>query len=163
MEGKTILVIVVTAIITTTLVLFMVSRGENKNGGDYKQPLPEIQSGSLPTLPEGEFVKEGEAIQERAVITREMVDALYLGVSVEEVETRWGMMSDEMESEYDPGIQGYTAPFSIVWHTWNNPDGTKVRLGFIGKKLDRKQFHEKDGTFTTSEIDLKALSEDSSN
>jgi hypothetical protein len=65
-----------------------------------------------------------------------------------------------MDSEHFSGIQGYTSPYVVLWHSWNNSDGTRVKLGFIGKKLDRKQFYYRDGDFSTSEVDLEALAEE---
>lgn len=159
MSGKTVLVILITAVVTATLVLFV-----TQNTREQPLSADEHASGAVDSsLPSGEapllepLPVEGE---KEIRITKAMVDAMLLGVTVEEVEDSWGRISDEMESEHHSGIQGYTSPYSVLWHSWNNSDGTRVKLGFIDKKLDRKYFYYRDGNFSTSEVDLEALAEE---
>lgn len=73
-------------------------------------------------------------------ITRETVEGLYYGLALTDIEEMFGRVSDFMETEYEPGVSGYTSPFVIIWHHWNNEDGSKAKLGFVDNKLYRKQF-----------------------
>ena len=93
----------------------------------------------LPELPE-------EKPEERPHIARDTVENLYYGLSYEQAEELFGFASDYSESEYDPGVEGYTSPFVILWHEWENEDGSKARLGFVNNRMERKQFIEPDGT-----------------
>ena len=104
-----------------------------------------------PAAPPEVTLSEGEVAPERSYISRETVEGLYYGLTYEAAEEKFGFPSDETESEYDRGVAGYTSPFVIYWHVWNNEDGSKARLGFVDKKMDRKQFIAADGT---SEIPL---------
>lgn len=90
---------------------------------------------------------EGEEEQPppRSFISRETVEGLYFGLTYEAAEELFGFPSDETESEYDRGVEGYTSPFVIYWHVWGNEDGSRARLGFINNKMDRKQFIAADG------------------
>ena len=103
------------------------------------------------------MVPEEPAMPQRESISEATVEGLYLGHSYESVEELFGLVSDSSESEYDRGIEGYTSPFTIVWHTWENPDGTRVRLGFVNDKLERKQFLRRDGELITNEVNLEDL------
>lgn len=108
------------------------------------------QTSDLPLPPEPTLIEE-ETPPERLYISRETIEGLYYGLTYEAAEEKFGFPSDETESEYDPGVEGYTSPFVIYWHVWKNKDGSKARLGFVDNKLDRKQFIGKSGD---SEIPL---------
>ena len=101
--------------------------------------------------PEPITTEEEEPVPERPYISRETVEGLYYGLTYEAAEKKFGFPSDETESEYDRGVEGYTSPFVIYWHVWNNEDGSRARLGFVENKLERKQFIAADGN---SEIPL---------
>jgi len=105
-------------------------------------------------LPEGEIP---EPVPERESISEETIEKLYLGYTYEELEDRFGVPADERKSEYHRDATGYTAPHTIVWYTWANPDSTVVRLGFINNKLERKQFIRKDGIVISNEVKLDDL------
>ncbi|HOD94948.1 MAG TPA: hypothetical protein PLQ42_09985 [Candidatus Hydrogenedentes bacterium] len=150
--------ILITAVVTATAVLFLTQKKEAGQPGENTSAAPVVDTSADNTPPATEA--DAEHVNQDIRISKDMVDALLLGMTVEEVEALWGRISDEMESEYDPGIKGYTSPYAILWHTWNNPDGTRVKLGFINRKLDRKHFYYRDGNFTTSEVDLKAIAEE---
>lgn len=106
----------------------------------------------VPPAPEGE-----PPVPPRQPITEEAVNKLYLGLAYEEVEALVGIGSDERESEYQRGIDGYTSPHTVVWHTWLNPDDTRVRLGFVDGKLEKKEFYRRDGEIITNEVKLEDL------
>ncbi len=76
----------------------------------------------------------------RPAITQEMVEKLLYGMTYEQVAEKFGGESDEMGSEYDRGKAGYTAPFVTVQHVWKNPDGSRVRAGFVNGKLESKAY-----------------------
>ncbi len=115
-------------------------------------PARDVEVASPPVLlPEGELL---EPVPERKSITEDEIDKLYLGYTYEELEDLFGISADERESEYRRDATGYTAPHTIVWYTWKNPDDTVIRLGFINNKLERKQFIRKDGTVISNEIKL---------
>ncbi|MCK5861680.1 MAG: hypothetical protein KAH38_04295 [Candidatus Hydrogenedentes bacterium] len=88
---------------------------------------------------------EEELLPARPFISRETVEGLYYGLSYEAAAEKFGFSSDESETEYEQGVQGYTSPYVIHWHVWNNEEGSRVRLGFIDNKMDRKQFIASDG------------------
>lgn len=113
-------------------------------------PAPPVTA--VTPIPEGE-----PETPPRQSIAEESVDKLYLGLSYEQVEELFGVPSDDQESEYDRGIDGYTSPHTIVWHTWANPNNTRVRLGFINGKLEKKQFYRRDGEIITNEVKLEYL------
>lgn len=115
--------------------------------GTEPVPPPDMQSDAPPEFVQEVTLAEGEVeAPTRKYIARETVEGLYYGISYEYAEETFGFPSDEDDSEYDPGVDGYTSPFVIHWHVWKNEDGTKARLGFINNKMDRKQFIEADGT-----------------
>ncbi len=89
---------------------------------------------------------EDETPTERPFITQETVENLYYGLSYEQAEEKFGFPSDEHTTEHDPGVEGYTPPFLIHWHVWENEDGSKARLGFVNNRLDRKHYIEPDGS-----------------
>jgi len=113
-------------------------------------PAPEPAASSVPAQPVVVQMEE-EPAPKRIPISRETVEGLFYGLTYEAAEEKFGFPSDETESEYDHGVEGYTSPFVIYWHVWNNEDGSKARLGFVDNKLDRKQFIAADGS---SEIPL---------
>lgn len=87
-----------------------------------------------------------ETPAEKPYIEREQVEGLYYGLQYADVEALFGAEADAVDTEYDPGVNGYTAPFIITWYVWNNEDGSQARLGFVKDKLYRKQFITKQGT-----------------
>lgn len=159
MTQKTLLIVVVTALVTATLVLFLTRNQEQQGLSEEERIAVTPDSPSETVVPLAPYTAHVEE-KELPRITKAMVDALLLGVTIEEVEDQWERISDDMESEHHPGLQGYTSPYVVLWHSWNNSDGTRVKLGFINKKLDRKQFYYRDGNFSTSEVDLEALAEE---
>ena len=121
-------------------------------------PGQELPPPPVPPEAAAELLPEGEPeVSPRQPITEESLEKLYLGLSYEQVEGLFGVPSDDQESEYDRGIDGYTSPHTIVWHTWNNPNDTRVRLGFINGKLEKKQFYRRDGEIISNEVKLEDL------
>ncbi len=114
-------------------------------------PASEFDAASVTVPPPVLVQPEEEPAPKRIPISRETVEGLYYGLTYEAAEEKFGFPSDETESEYDHGVEGYTSPFVIYWHIWKNEDGSKARLGFVDNKLDRKQFIAADGS---SEIPL---------
>lgn len=144
--------IVILSLTCVTLIVALLNKGSDTKPPAESLPASPVTTVTASPLPEGEPIEET-----REPIREEMVDTLYLGQSYENVEALWGVSSDKQESEYQRGIEGYTSPHSIVWHTWNNPDDTRVRLGFINGKLERKEFYRLDGHKISNEIDLEQL------
>lgn len=144
--------IVILVLICVLLGLALLTKGTNTPPPATEPMPPAAPSPPLTLDPEGEAV-----VPVRQSISAEMVEKLYLGQTYEAVETLWGISADDHESEYERGIEGYTSPHTTVWYTWDNPDKTRVRLGFIDGKLERKEFHRFDGQVISNEIDLKDL------
>jgi len=142
---QVILIAVVLVVIALSLGYVM---GASRNA---KSPVSESAAAPVLLPPPVVVLPEGEPAPKRIPINRETVEGLYYGLTYEAVEEKFGFPSDETESEYDHGVEGYTSPFVIYWHVWNNEDGSKARLGFVDNKLDRKQFIAADGS---SEIPL---------
>lgn len=104
-----------------------------------------------------ESTLQGEGLPIPLTITEDMVEKLYLGHTYESIVELFGREADQRESEYIRGTDGYTSPYTIVWHSWENTNGTTVRLGFINSKLDRKVFVRSDGNVISNEINLESL------
>ena len=140
MSSQQILIIVVVLALITLGFGYIL--GASRTANAPTQQTTEIPK---PIVPPEATVIEEEVTQERPHISRETVEGLYYGLTYVAAEEKFGFPSDETESEYDRGVEGYTSPFVIYWHVWNNEDGSKVRLGFINKKMERKQFIAADG------------------
>lgn len=147
-------VIIIVLVILCALLTFALLRSQPVAPPRAQQP----QASPTPPAPAQPPTTEGEPeLAPREPITEESVDKLYLGLTYDRVVDVFGVPSDEQESEYDRGIDGYTSPHTIVWHTWTNPNNTHVRLGFINGKLEKKQFHRRDGEVISNEVKLEDL------
>ncbi len=146
--------IIITALCVLCIVLLIALLG--KKAPDVPFPEPELseKSASPAVTPSGEDIPPPP---ERRTIAESEIEKLYLGYRYEEIEDLFGIEADERESEYCRDPNGYIAPHTIVWYIWNNPDDTRVRLGFINNKLERKQFLRKDGVIISNEINLDDL------
>lgn len=143
--------ILITALVVFCVALLITLAGKKTLTG----PAREMEAVPIPIpLPEGEIP---QPVPERESISETAIEKLYLGYSYEEIEDLFGIPADERESEYRRDATGYTAPHTIVWYTWENPDSTLVRLGFINNKLERKQFIRKDGIVINNEVKLDDL------
>ena len=147
-------IIIIVLVIICVLLMFALLRSEPVTAPQA----PPSQVSTPPPTPVAPPAPEGEPeVTPRQPISEADVDKLYLGVTYEQVEELFGLPSDEQESEYDRGIDGYTSPHTIVWHTWVNPNNTRVRLGFINGKLEKKLFHRRDGEVISNEVKLENL------
>lgn len=139
-------------LIVVSVVLFLVLLLSFVAHKATTRPARDVEVAPLPILvPEGKLL---EPVPERKSITEDEIEKLYLGYTYEELEDLFGIAADERESEYRRDATGYTAPHTIVWYTWQNPDNTIIRLGFINNRLERKQFIRKDGNVISNEINL---------
>ncbi|MGI6137673.1 MAG: hypothetical protein ACOYI9_01435 [Candidatus Hydrogenedentales bacterium] len=150
MSLKTILIVALSLICILLLIALLQKKEEAPSEAAATTELVPPDPTPLDITPESEELP-------RITITEAMVDKLYLGHSYEDIEALWGAGSDESESEYRRPSDGYTSPFTIVWHIWNNPNRTRVRLGFVNNKLERKEFYRLDGYKISNEIDLDEL------
>ena len=80
----------------------------------------------------------------KPVIDAAILDKLLYGMTYEQVVAVVGVEADETESQYERDKTGYTGPTLTVWKTWVNPDGSKLRAGFVESKLEQKQFKRKE-------------------
>ncbi|HDP36130.1 MAG TPA: hypothetical protein ENN29_13610 [Candidatus Hydrogenedentes bacterium] len=137
---------ILTALIVAGLVLgagyiLGLARTEPAPDAEETETPPPVAAVNPDPSPAGEPEEEAPKIH----ITREMVEKMYYGLSYEDAAQLFGATSDEWDTEYNQGVEGYTSPFIIHWHVWKNEDGSKARLGFVNKKLERKQYIAADG------------------
>jgi len=79
----------------------------------------------------------------KPLIGAAVLDKLLYGMTYEQVVELVGADADDSESQFERDKTGYTGPTLTVWKTWVNPDGSKLRVGFVESKLEQKQFKYK--------------------
>ena len=80
----------------------------------------------------------------KPVLDAAVLEKLMYGMTYEQVVEVVGAEADESESQFERDKTGYTAPILTVWKTWTNPDGSKLRVGFVESKLEQKQFKRRE-------------------
>jgi hypothetical protein len=80
----------------------------------------------------------------KPVFDATVLDKLLYGMTYEQVVDIVGTDADESESQLERDKTGYTGPTLTVWKTWVNPDGSKLRVGFVESKLEQKQFKRRE-------------------
>ena len=80
----------------------------------------------------------------KAPLDAAILEKLMYGMTYEQVVEVVGTEADESESQFERDKTGYTAPILTVWKTWMNPDGSKLRVGFVEGKLEQKQFKRRE-------------------
>ena len=135
---------IIIAVLAAGLAALVALRGAPTAPEPEASPAPPVAApeAAAPPAPESPAPPEPSA---PAPVSREMVDKLLYGMTYENVMERFGRESDETETEYDQGTPGYTSPSVTVWHRWDNPDGSAVRVGFVNHKLERKVFVDAGG------------------
>lgn len=73
------------------------------------------------------------------IVTKAEYDAIKNGMTYEQVVELIGDIETESQSVYDKGVQGYTGPSLMAWHTWKNPDGSFASVGFMSNKVEEKK------------------------
>jgi len=143
------IILAVLALMCVLLIIGLAGNSRSTVSETETESLNPVETTTAILTPEGEYT---EPVREP--ISETTIEELYLGYTYEQIEEMFGYPADERESEYCRDKEGYTAPFTIVWYTWENPDNTKIRLGFINNKLERKHFIRRDGNVISNEVDL---------
>nr|HPO17243.1 hypothetical protein [Candidatus Hydrogenedentota bacterium] len=73
------------------------------------------------------------------IITKAEYTAIKNGMTYDQVVDLIGAMETESHSVYNKGVQGYTGPSVMAWHTWKNPDGSFASVGFMSNKVEEKK------------------------
>ena len=79
----------------------------------------------------------------KPVLDAAVLEKLLYGMTYDQVVAIVGAEADETESQFERDKTGFTGPTLTVWKTWVNPDGSKLRVGFVESKLEQKQFKRK--------------------
>ncbi len=80
----------------------------------------------------------------KPVIGAAILEKLLYGMTYDQVVVVVGTEADDSESQFERDKTGYAGPTLTVWKTWVNPDGSKLRVGFVESKLEQKQFKRKE-------------------
>ncbi len=79
----------------------------------------------------------------KPVLDAAVLEKFLYGMTYDQVVAIVGTEADETESQFERDKTGFTGPTLTVWKTWVNPDGSKLRVGFVESKLEQKQFKRK--------------------
>ena len=139
MENKSIIAGVVVLLLAVLLVPMTLSRLNRTPSTTSTAPVPAPAPAA--TAPVALPSQEPPA---KPVLDAAMLDKLLYGMTYDQVVAVLGGEADESESQYERDKTGYTGPTLTVWKTWVNPDGSKLRVGFVESKLEQKQFRPKE-------------------
>jgi len=88
----------------------------------------------------------------KPVIGAAVLEKLLYGMTYDQVVAVVGTDADDSESQFERDKTGYAGPTLTVWKTWVNPDGSKLRVGFVESKLEQKQFKRKGRDNASEEV-----------
>ena len=137
MEHKNLVVAVVVLVVAVLLVPMLVSKWN-------RAPEPPQAPAAVPTPAPPPAPAPAEAPPAKPVVDAAVLGKLLYGMTYEQVVAVLGREADDTETQYERDKTGYTGPTLTVWKTWMNPDGSKLRVGFVESKLEQKQFKRKD-------------------
>lgn len=139
MEHKNLYIAVAVLVVAVLLVPMLLSK---RNPSPAPVPAPAPASTPIPTPPPPEPPA-------KPVIDAAILDKLLYGMTYQQVVAVVGADADETESQYERDKTGYAGPTLTIWKTWMNPDGSKLRVGFVESKLEQKQFKRKERNSNT--------------
>jgi hypothetical protein len=128
------LFIAAAALVVAVLLVPMLASKWNRAPGSVQAPAATPVPAATP-LP-----APAQAPPSKPVVDASILDKLLYGMTCEQVAAVVGGEADETETQYEKDKTGYTGPTLTVWKTWVNPDGSKLRVGFVESKLEQKQF-----------------------
>ncbi len=134
MENKSIIAGVVVLLLAVLLVPMTLSR-LNRTPSTSTAPVAAPAPATPPPV-----APPSQEPPARPVLDAAILDKLLYGMTYSQVVAVLGGEADESESQYERGKTGYTGPTLTIWKTWVNPDGSKLRVGFVESKLEQKQF-----------------------
>lgn len=136
LEKKHLFVGVAVLAVAVLLVPMMLSRwNRTPVSAPAPTPAPATSAPALPPPPESPA---------KPVVDAAILDKLLNGMTYDQVVAVVGGDADDTESQYERDKTGYVGPTLTVWKTWMNPDGSKLRVGFVENKLEQKQFKFKE-------------------
>ncbi len=143
MEHKGLFAVVVVLAVAVLLVPVLVSKW-NHTAEPSPVPAPSPVPVAAPEPLPSPATAAVEAPPAKLVLDAAILGKLLYGMSYEQVVAVVGAEADETETQYDRDKTGYTGPMLTIWKTWINPDGSKLRVGFVESKLEQKQFKLKE-------------------
>ena len=134
LEHKKLFLVVALLAVAVLLVPMLLSK---RCSSAVSEPVPAPAATPVPVTP------PPEAPPAKPVVDAAVLDKLLYGMTYDQVVALVGTEADDSESQYERDKTGYTGPMLTVWKTWVNPDGSKLRVGFVESKLEQKQFKPK--------------------
>jgi len=143
LENKSLIIVAALLVVAVLLVPMLLTKSQ-------QQPAPPPPAASAPA-PVPVPAPPPETSPARPVVSPDMLDKLLYGMTYDQVQEVVGAEADETETQYAKDKTGYTGPTLTVWKTWVNPDGSKLRVGFVENKLEQKEFKRRERDRDTEE------------